>query len=338
MKCTKCDKKAVHSGKGQYYCKSHFLEYFESKVTKTISRYNLLEYNDKVCVATSGGKDSLAVLYMTNLYCKKYGIECFALAIDEGIAGYRDHTLDDLKIFCEKYDVKLHIVSFKEKFGDTLDNIKDKAIKEYNKKPCTVCGIFRRTLLNRSARELGATKLVTGHNLDDEAQSFMMNTLLGNMSHNASLGPITGLNDNDKFVTRVKPLYFMLEKETRLFALLKEFKVEFTECPNIDMSFRAVIRDEINTIENKLPGAKNGIVNAFLEILPLLKDHYKQQKQKKTFSYCKRCNDACSSDLCNSCKLEEELQMSKIEKNEAKKDSEKLNACELIGATFEQGK
>jgi len=311
MKCTKCEKKAVHAGLGQYYCKSHFLEYFESKVTKTISRYNLLEYNDKVCVATSGGKDSLAVLYMTNLYCKKYGIECFALAIDEGIAGYRDHTLDDLKIFCEKYEVKLHIVSFKEKFGDTLDNIKDRAITEYNKKPCTVCGIFRRTLLNRSARELGATKLVTGHNLDDEAQSFMMNTILGNMSHNASLGPITGLNDNNKFVPRVKPLYFMLEKETRLFALLKEFKVEFTECPNIDMSFRAVIRDEINTIETKLPGAKNGIVNAFLEILPLLKDHYREQKQKKTFSYCKRCNDACSSDICNSCKLEEELGMSK---------------------------
>ena len=81
---------------------------------------------------------------------KKYKIEIFALAIDEGIKGYRDHTLDDLRTFCKKYDVKFHVVSFKEKFGDTLDNIKDKAIKNFNKKPCTVCGIFRRTLLERN--------------------------------------------------------------------------------------------------------------------------------------------------------------------------------------------
>ena len=311
MKCSRCEKKAVYAGQGQSYCKSHFLEYFESKVTKTISRYELLKHGDKVCVATSGGKDSLAVLYMTNLYCKKFGIELFALAIDEGIKGYRDHTLDDLKIFCEKHEVKLHIVSFKKEFGDTLDNIKDKAIKEYNKKPCTVCGIFRRTLLNRSARKLGATKLVTGHNLDDEAQSFMMNTFLGNMSHNASLGPITGLNDNDKFVARVKPLYFMLEKETRLFALLKGFKAEFAECPNINMSFRMIVRDELNAIESKLPGAKNGIVNSFMEVLPLLKEHYRGKKQKASFKNCKRCNDACSGEICNACKLEEELGLKK---------------------------
>jgi len=311
MDCSRCDKKAVYAGQGQNYCKSHFLEYFESKVTKTISKYELIKTGDKVCVATSGGKDSLAVLYMTSLYCKKFDIEFFALAIDEGIADYRDHTLNDLKTFCKKYEVKLHIVSFKEEFGDTLDNIKDKAIKDFNKKPCTVCGIFRRTLLNRSARKLGATKLVTGHNLDDEAQSFLMNTLLGNMSHNASLGPITGLNDNDKFVARVKPLYFMLEKETRLFALLKCFKVEFSECPNISMSFRAIIRDEINTIENKLPGAKNGVINSFMEVLPLLKEHYRGKKQKRTFNYCKECGDACAGDVCNSCKLEEELGIKK---------------------------
>jgi len=329
MKCTKCDKKAVYSGKGQYYCKSHFLEYFESKVTKTISNYRLLEHNDKVCVATSGGKDSLAVLYMTYLYCKKYKIEFFALAIDEGIAGYRDHTLDDLKIFCKKYEIKLHIVSFKDKFGDTLDNIQEKAIKELNKKPCTVCGIFRRTLLNRSARELGATKLVTGHNLDDEAQSFMMNTILGNMSHNASLGPITGLSDNNKFVPRVKPLYFMLEKETRLFALLKGFKVEFTECPNINMSFRMTVRDELNIIENKLPGAKNGVVNAFLEILPLLKEHYRKEKKKKEFNYCIRCNDACSGEICNSCKLEEELGISKKKKEKIKRNKDKIVSTKI---------
>lgn len=304
MKCTKCDEKAVYQGHGQNFCSNHFLKYFENKVFRTIKRYKLFDKEDNVCVATSGGKDSLAVLYMTMLYCKKYDIKFFALAIDEGIKGYRNHTLDDLKNFCEKYDITLHVISFKERFGDTLDNIKEKALTEHNKKPCTVCGIFRRTALNRVSRELGATKLVTGHNLDDEAQSYMMNLLLGNMSHNAALGPITGLNLNDKFIPRVKPLYFLLEKETRLFAILKNFKVSFNECPNINQSFRAIVRDELNTIESKLPGAKNGIVNAFLEILPTLKQHYKKNKPFKT---CMKCGDPTPNEICNACKLEEEL-------------------------------
>ncbi len=306
MQCTKCEDKAVYAGQGQNFCKNHFINYFENKVLKTIARFELFDKNDTVCVATSGGKDSLAVLYMTMKYCKTYNIKFFALAIDEGIAGYRDHTLDDLQIFCKQYDIRFEVVSFKERFGDTLDNIREKGIAK-NKKPCTVCGIFRRTLLNREAKRLGATKLATGHNLDDEAQSFLMNTLLGNMSHNASLGPTTGLHANDKFVPRVKPLYFISEKESRLFALLKGFKVEFNECPNIALSFRAVVRDEINAIESKLPGAKNGIVNAFLEILPDLKEKYRKEKQKGTFRYCTKCGDACSGEVCNACKLEEEL-------------------------------
>lgn len=312
MICSKCDEKAVYNGYGRNFCKNHFFDYVENKVYKTITKYSLFDQKDKVCVATSGGKDSLVLLYFTSKYCKQHNIEFFALAVDEGIAGYRDHTLDDLKKFCENYDVKLNIVSFKEKYGDTLDNIRNKAMVDLNKKPCTVCGIFRRTLLNRTARELGATKLATGHNLDDEAQSFMMNTILGNMSHNASLGPQTGLQENNKFVTRVKPLYFILEKETRLYALLKNFKIDFAECPNVHLSFRAVVRDEINQIENKLPGAKNGIVNSFLEILPLLKEHYKQKKTLRTFNYCEKCGDACSGKICNSCKLEDELMMKRL--------------------------
>ncbi len=309
MKCHKCDQKAVYKNQGLLLCKNHFLDYFEAKVFKTIKKYKMFSNEDTVCIAASGGKDSLAVLYMTSQYCKKYNINHFALAIDEGIAGYRDHTIEDLKEFCERYDIRLEIISFKEKFGSTLDQVREKALKEYNKKPCTVCGILRRTYLNRYALKLNATKLVTGHNLDDESQSFLMNTLLGNMRHNASLGPITGLTTNDKFVPRVKPLYFISEQETRLFCLLKEFKVDFTECPNIGLSFRANVRDQLNEIENKFPGAKNGMVNAFLEILPTLKEKY---KETKPFSYCEKCGEPCTGKVCNACLLEEQLVVRKI--------------------------
>lgn len=305
MECSKCGGKAVYQTTGQVFCKDHFFDYFETKVFKTIKRYELIKHGDRVCVATSGGKDSLAVLYMTMLYCKKQNIDFFALAIDEGIKEYRDHTLDDLRVFCENYDIPMTVLSFKTRFGANLDDVQEKAIKEQNKKPCTVCGILRRSLLNKGARELGATKLVTGHNLDDEAQSFFMNILKGSMAHNASLGPMTGLSENSDFVPRVKPLYFISEQETRLFAFLKGFKVEFNECPNIGLSFRATVRDELNVLENKTPGVKHGLVNSFLQILPELKEKYR--KERKSFTYCERCGEPCSGTICNVCKLEDEL-------------------------------
>ncbi|MFT4326980.1 MAG: TIGR00269 family protein [Candidatus Woesearchaeota archaeon] len=289
---------------GEVLDKEQFLNYFEKKVFKTIKKYQLIQKGDVVCVATSGGKDSLAVLYMTQKFCKQYDIPLFALAIDEGIHGYRDHTLDDLQAFCDRYNVSMQIVSFKDTFGKTLDQVREEAMTKFNKKPCTICGIFRRTLLNKYARYKGATKLVTGHNLDDEAQALFMNTLKGNMRHNAALGPIVGLSNNAKFVQRVKPLYFVTEQETRLFAFLKGFKVDFSECPNIGHSFRAIVRDHINAIEGKQRGSKHAMVKAFLEIMPDLKEKYKNSKE---FAYCSDCGDPCSGERCNACEQVREL-------------------------------
>jgi uncharacterized protein (TIGR00269 family) len=304
MKCTLCSEKAVYDNQGTRMCKKHFLRYFENKVFKTIKKYSLIDREDNVCIATSGGKDSLAVLYCTAKYCRKNNINFFALAIDEGIKGYRDKTLDDLEIFCKEYDVDIKQISFKKRFGATLDQIREKAMIDHGKKPCTVCGIMRRTLLNRGSREFKATKIVTGHNLDDESQTFMMNILQGNMEHNAKMGPITGIKKNKGFVPRIKPLYFISEKETRLFCFLKGFKVDFSECPNITYSFRAQVRDKLNELENIRPGCKNGIVNSFLAILDDLKEKYSQDSE---FDECEKCGDPCSGKTCSACQLEELL-------------------------------
>src|SRR3989338_3292792 len=93
-------------------CKPHFLQYFEDKVFKTINKYQLIRRNDALCVTASGGKDSQTVLYLTKKYLENYKIPATleVLAIDEGIADYREKTLVDLKQFCEKLKVPLTIV------------------------------------------------------------------------------------------------------------------------------------------------------------------------------------------------------------------------------------
>jgi tRNA-5-methyluridine54 2-sulfurtransferase len=304
VSCSSCNLRALHRNQGTNYCRKHFLDYFENKVFKTIKKYGLLERGDKVCVAVSGGKDSLAALCTVGKYCRVHSIDYFALAVDEGISGYRDSTLDDLAVFCKEQSVKLHVVSFKERIGSSLDDLKEKSVTEFRKKPCTVCGIFRRSLLNKGSRELGASKLVTGHNLDDEAQTFLMNLFQGNMSHNAKLGPLSGIKVSRKFVPRVKPLYFLTEKETRLYCFLKGFQVSFSECPNVDLSFRIKVRDRLNEIAESLPNAKYGIIHAFLEVLPDLKRKY---ENKVELVACSSCGEPSTNAMCNACILEEKL-------------------------------
>jgi len=292
MNC-KCGKKPVYYNNGTYLCKNHFINYFEKKVYKTIRKHTLINPNDKVCVAASGGKDSIATLYLVSQYCEKQNIEYFALAIDEGIKGYRNNTLKDLKNFCKKHKIKLEIASFKKSFGQTLDKMMKKS-----ERPCIVCGIMRRKLLNKTSRELGASKLVTGHNIDDEAQTYLMNLLKGNMGLNAKMGPVSGIIRHEKFIPRVKPLYYMTEQETRLFCLLKGFKVEFTECPNINKSFRNQVRDELNKLEEGMPGGKYGIVKSFMELMPTLKSTY---KEKSSLQDCEKCGEPTTSKVCNAC-------------------------------------
>lgn len=322
MQCHKCEKKAVivlqHSG----LCESHFLSYFEEKVEKTINKFRLIDRGDTLCVAASGGKDSLTVLYLTKKYLLRHQMpnRLFALSIDEGIKNYRKSTLTDLKKFCKKHDIELHIVAAKEEFGYTLDQAAPKIKKLQQKKACNICGVWRRFLLNKYAKKLGATKVITGHNLDDEAQVVLMNIFKANTSLTAHLGPKSGVEEHEQFASRVKPLYFCTEKETRLYALLKKFEVDFTECPNAQEGLRAYVRDMLNDAESKYPGTKQGIINSFLDIMPLVKE--REMKKPQRVNICTRCGEPTNNDVCNACKIKEALDgaLRNVKRNTAKKE------------------
>lgn len=303
MFCDKCKNKAVTKLQHGNFCKTHFLSYFEEKVFKTIKKYQLIKPEDKVCVAASGGKDSLTALYLTKKYLGTENL--FALCIDEGIKKYREKTIKDLKEFCKKQKIVLKIISAKGEFGFTLDRAYPLIHQKNKKKPCNICGVWRRYLINKYARKFGATKLVTGHNLDDEAQAIIMNIFKANTKLSGQLGPVSGIQEYKLFVPRVKPLYFCTEKETRLYCLLQKFKVDFAECPYAEEGYRAKVRDMLNDFENKYPGTKQGIINSFLEILPVIKQ---QSKRYDEIKICKRCGEPANQEVCNACKIREELE------------------------------
>lgn len=294
MRCSKCKKDAVISSPA--LCKHHFIDYFERQAFATIKKHKLVSKTNKVCVAASGGKDSTAVLYLISKFKPK---KLTALLIDEGIKAYRDRTISDLKKFCAKHSIDLKIISFEKEFGMTLDEIIES--KKLNIKPCGICGTLRRYLLNKYSK--GFDVIVTGHNLDDEAQGVVMNLLRSQIDVLARLGPVTGVDRHKGFVRRVKPLYFCSEKECALYALLMDFGVSFNECPYTVEAYRGDVRDMLNTYESSHKGTKLNIVEHFLSTLPMLRKGFAGTSPNSCIS----CGEPCSGAVCSACKLIEEL-------------------------------
>ena len=298
MACNRCKTKPVIKLQNSNIslCKTCFFKYFEKKVKKTIRLYKLFKKGDKIGVAISGGKDSLTTLHIINKISQQQKTtKVIAISINEGIENYRDKLIEQAQEFCKKEKIELKTTSYKKEFGKTMDQIQ----KQINVNACTFCGVFRRFLLNKLSQELKLNVIATGHNLDDEAQSILMNQFRNNITASARLGPKTGIKEEKKFIRRIKPLYFLTEKETMTYAYLKGFVREFVKCPYAEDSFRHDVRTFINEFNKKYPSSKSSIVNSFIEILPMLKEKYKTKELK----YCKECKEPCSQETCQKCKL-----------------------------------
>ncbi len=308
--CSNCRKPAVINRKheGRHLCKTHFFRSFEKKAKATMSKYDMVGRDDIICVALSGGKDSCATLYFLHkLFGKRPDIRIFALTIDEGIKGYRDESIQMASDLCKKLGIKHHVVSFKDEFKKSLDDkIKDVKKKEgdiWEGGPCTYCGVARRFMMNKYSRKLGATKLATGHNLDDEVQSIMMDHINGNLSRAARMGKNPIIVD-PLFVPRIKPFREIPEKEVALYAELKDMGAQFAECPYVT-GIRFITRDFINDLEANSSGTKYTILETFNKILPHIKkaveDELKEGKGK--LLKCKMCGEPSSMEKCKTCEL-----------------------------------
>lgn len=162
-------------------CKECFFYCFEAEIHFTITQGKLFKRGDKVAIGASGGKDSTVLAYALKLLNERYnyGLDLFLLSIDEGISGYRDDSLETVKRNRDDYQMPLKILSYKDLYGWTMDEI----VKQIGRKNnCTFCGVFRRQALDRGAAMVGANVIVTGHNADDIAETVIMNVLRGDLA------------------------------------------------------------------------------------------------------------------------------------------------------------
>ena len=220
--------------------------------------------------------------------------------MDEGIEKYRSKCVEKSKILCEELGVKQYIFSFKEEFGFTVDELAEKLESGY----CGACGLLRRYLLNKKARELGANKLATGHNLDDECQSIVMNILKGDLLRLARVGPMPYLAKHPKFVVRIKPLIRIPENESMLYGRIRKIPSFPKKCPySRDNPLRGKTRDFLNSLEETSPGIKYSLYESALKIASVVRKKFKSGK----IGSCEKCGEPSSQKICRVCQFLKKL-------------------------------
>lgn len=303
LNCSKCGNPKVIIKKeqsGQYLCKDCFIESIEKKVLKTIKKEKLLEKGDKVLVALSGGKDSVTTLEILNSFREMNIIDLCAVTVDEGIYNYRQEGVDIAINHAKRLGIEHQVVSVEDEYGITLDEIMK---RDNHRGSCTYCGVFRRDIINRAARKMGATKIATGHNLDDEVQAIMMNYLEGNTDNLTKLGAKTE-SKAEEFTVKIKPLREILEREIGLYVVAKELDVHFDSCPYAKQSFRGEVSDLINNLAEKHPTIKYSTLRGYDKIKKELGDSFKKEYPT---SRCKNCGEPAANKLCRKCTFLKEL-------------------------------
>ena len=309
MKCAFCGEQVVYVR--QYdkmaLCTKHFNEQMKKRVQRTITKNNMLRRDDRVAVGVSGGKDSIALLdILIKIESDFPESEIVAITIDEGIAKYRDEGMLYAKKIVEKLDVKHHIYSFKDNFGYELDEV-IKILGERGKSrdfgACTYCGILRRKVLNFAAKDIGADILLTAHNLEDEAETVLLNIIRGDIQRLARLDP-QPRKVHESLVPRAKPFRNTPQAEIVMYCYLNDLEYQEIQCPYSIEAYRGEVRKFIFQTQEKQPMLSFNILRGHEKFLKMIR----KTPPKKELKSCNVCGEATTGELCKACWLKKQLE------------------------------
>lgn len=315
--CSRCSEPAVASlaYMGQDLCRGHFVRFFEERAKKELAKQGRLPAGI-VAVALSGGKDSVSLLHFLHaIVADRHDVRLVAVTVDEGIAGYRESALEICRDVTDRLGIEWRLVRTRDLAGYDIDDYAsgragpsgesaqrlriaeplgqgppglgpdDRPPAAAARPACGPCGVFRRAGLNQVAREIGASAVVTGHNLDDMAQTVLMNVLGGDAARLGRIAPHMPLADGDDsadgegatgrrpdgLVPRLVPFRTLPEKEVLLYALLQGLPIhDEAECPYAARAQRFALRDQLWQMEARAPGTRHRLIRFADTVKPLL--------------------------------------------------------------------
>ena len=276
------------------FCAEHFIEFCRRQVVKAIDQFEMIAGDDRVLVAVSGGKDSLAVWDML----VDLGYHADGLYVGLGIGDYSDTSADHARRFATERGLNMIEINLREDYGYDIPT----AAAATRRVPCSSCGTSKRHLFDKAALDGGYTVLVTGHNLDDEAAVLFGNTLRWDVEYMARQLPVLAAREG--FPKKVKPLVRLTERETAAWCIVRGIDYLVDECPmaagNRHLAYKAVL----NTIEASSPGTKSAFYLNFIEnMTPLLAG--KAMAAGRQLGACPNCGAPTTGNLCAFCHLVE---------------------------------
>jgi tRNA-5-methyluridine54 2-sulfurtransferase len=257
MKCRRCKAQAVIELRrhNAAFCQDCFLHYVHEQVRRAVKDHDMLGPSDRILVAVSGGKDSLALWDIL----LDQGYDAAGLYLGLGIGEYSDRSGDVVRAFAEARGAPLIHVDLRDEYGYDVPT----AGKRGSRSTCAVCGLSKRYVFNRAALEHGFDVVATGHNLDDEAATLLGNTLRWQTEYIARQSP--ALPAREGMVKKVKPLHRLSERETAAFAFMRGIDYVVDECPLVGGNTQLKHKDAMNQLEATSPGTKASFYLGYLD-------------------------------------------------------------------------
>ncbi|MGA2400330.1 MAG: ATP-binding protein [Syntrophobacteraceae bacterium] len=260
----------------------------------------MIEPDDRVLVAVSGGKDSLALWSIL----LKLGFQADGLYIDLGItggSGYSERSRQYAQVFADTIfpKAKLHVLDVRATWGKSTPEMAgrgDRGRKRFR----SACGLVKRHEMNRAARELGYTVLATGHNLDDEAAVLLGNVLNWETEYMVRQFPVLPASGIG-LIKKVKPLARFYERETAAYSLVSGIEYILDECPFSTGATSLGSKEILNTMENRSPGTK---LKFYFDFLRAKKKGLFPANTPVELHPCEKCGEATgASGPCAFCRL-----------------------------------
>ncbi len=314
--CDSCEHPAVilQEYSGRVLCNKHLAKSVRKKISRELRQQFEIEKGvmTTIFVAISGGKDSAVLLdSLVDILGQRRDVKIIAGTVDEGIEGYRPPSLICAEELCKKLDVEFVTVSYRElQFMDMDDVVKKLPMVIENdndapRMPCAYCGVFRRQGINYLASKVGADVVALGHNLDDMAQTVLMNLTNGDIERTLRLAPHT-TTPLDGMAPRIVPLRWVPEQEIHLYALHRNLPIHHEECPHARGALRWRHRELVARMEEDVAGTRHGLVRAA--------DHIKVMRDQITAlggsptklappAPCVQCGELTSGNQCKACDM-----------------------------------
>lgn len=303
MRCRKCGERAVINMRYHRLalCEEHYIEWFHKQTDKAITKQKMFTPDDRVLVAVSGGKDSLALWEVL----LELGYKADGLYIDLGIEheeiAYSERSKEKAQQFASRYpEAKLLIVDIPGTYGENIIQVAQR--RKRHERPCSICGLVKRHEMNRIALEEGYDVLATGHNLDDEAAVLFGNVLRWKSGYLVRQSPVLPA-DGEGLARKVKPFFQFYERETAAYTLLREIDYIYDECPYAKGATSIEYKNQLTEMEHETPGTK---LHFYTEFLRAKKEGLfcYEEAEKPEMHPCEQCGQPTIAEgLCSFCRL-----------------------------------